>query len=254
MTNIWVIAKNTFRSALRDKILYAVLGFGVLYILFTIFLSVISLDDLQMTKNFGLAGLYVFGLIIAIFLGTSVLAKEVSDRTLYFVLSKPVSRSQVIIGKWLGIFLAVSVTVLIMAAVYLGVIWNRGGGFDAWSLLAVLFELMEIGFFVALTIFFSTISTSLASVMEAAVVLFMGHAVSALLESAEKQGISGLGYRALQLIYYVFPNLEKFNLRNLVVYQMGISWSAAGATVAYAICYSALLLWAAIAIFRKREL
>jgi len=254
MRKIFVIAKITFKSALRDRILYAFLAFAALYLLFTIFLGVISLKDMAMIKSFGLAGIYIFGVIIAIFLGSSILYKDVESRVLYFILSKPVSRRDIILGKFFGLFGAVALTNLIMAIFYLGVILYQGGGFDYLGLLALFFQLLEMAVFIAFAIFASVLSTPLAAAVYSSIILFVGHLLNEVMSNAIKEGISGAPLILLKVVYYIFPNLEKFNIRNLVVYSFSPTGPEIIFAVGYALVYSAILLYLAYVLFEKIEL
>ncbi len=252
MRNIFVIAKNTFREAIRDRILYALLGFGVIFILLDLFMARISLGDLVMIKSFGLAGIYIFGTVITIFLGASIMYKEIERRTLYFVLSKPASRTDVLLGKFVGLFAAIFFTTLLMSVVYLVIVFSQHGGFDSPALLAVFFQLLESALFVALLVFFSSIAAPLTATLCGTMILFMGHLLSSVLANAKAAG--GILYKIILVVYYLFPNLEKFNLRNLVVHGIIPSGSVILLTIGYAALYVVLLLFAANLLFAKREL
>lgn len=253
MHPILVIARNTFRAAVRDRILYAFLGFGALYLLFTIFLGALSLDDTPMIRGFGLAGIYIFGVVIAIFLGSSVLAKEIDERTLYLVLSKPVSRRDVLLGKFFGLLAAVTLTSAIMAVVYLVVVAYQGVGFDAGALLAVFFQLLETSLIIAFSIAISMFATPLSAAIYSSIIVFVGHLLPAALQNARKEGFEGFFMWVLQALYYLFPNLEKFNIRDAVAHSATI----APLEVLFAVCYSALyttlLLYLAHRVFKKTE-
>jgi len=252
MRNIIVIAKNTFKEAVRDRILYGILAFALIYILSVLFLAKLSLGNLVMIRSFGLAGIYVFGALLTISLGSSIINKEIERRTLYFVLSKPVYRGEVIVGKFLGLLGAVAVTITLMTVVYLGVVLYEKGGFDTSGLLAVLFEIMEMAFFVAILIFLSTFTAPLTATICAVIVLFIGHLLNSALQTAGQ--IGGALFAVVKALYYVFPNLEKFNIRNLVVHQVTASATDTLLTLLYATIYITLLLYLAVLIFEKREL
>ena len=103
LRHIFAIAKNTFRETIRDRVLYAILVFSLAFLGFTLVISSISLGtDLHIMRSLGLAGMYLFSVIITVFLGTSLIYKEIEKRTLYFILAKPISRAEVIIGKFFG--------------------------------------------------------------------------------------------------------------------------------------------------------
>lgn len=252
MRNIITISKITFKEAVRDRILYGILAFALIYILSVLFLAQLSLGNLVMIRSFGLAGIYVFGVLTTIFLGASIIHKEIERRTLYFVLSKPVERYEVILGKFLGLLAAVALTIILMAVVYLSVVAYENGGFDAKGLIAIIFEIMEMAFFVAILIFLSTFAAPLTATICAVIVLFIGHLLNSALETAGQ--IGGALYGVVEALYYAFPNLEKFNIRSLVVHQIGLPPAEALSTLLYAAAYIALLLYLAVLIFKKREL
>ncbi len=252
MKNILVIAKNTFRETIRDKILYGIVAFSIIFIILDLFLARVSLGDLAMIKSFGLAGIYIFGAITTIFLGASIIHKEIERRTLYFIISKPVSRLDVILGKFLGLFSAVALTNIIMGLVYTGVIFYESQTIDYLGLLAVLFQIFEMGLFTAMLIFFSSIAAPLTSTISATIILFIGHLSEAMFKNVEQAG--GITYGFGKFIYYIFPNLEKFNLRNLVVHNISISLNEALLTLGYALIYSITLLYLANVFFKRKEL
>lgn len=252
MKNILTIAKNTFRETIRDRILYGILGFSLVYVAITYLLSKISLGDPVVLKSFGLAGIYFFGGVITIFLGSSIIHKEIERRTLYFIFSKPVSRLQLVLGKFLGLFGAVTMAILVMAFVYFEVVFSGGGGFDALALTAILFQVLETGLLVALLVFFSTITTPLTATIITVMALFGGHSFSSVLRTANE--IGGPLYRFVQAVYYLLPNLEKFDVRSAVVHGIYPSGSSILITIAYAVCYTALLLLLANFFLKRKEL
>lgn len=254
MKNILVIARNTFKEVMRNRILYAILGFAFMFVLFALYLGTISLgEDIVVMKNVGLAGIYLFGLIITIFVGVSILYKEIELRTLYVILSKPVKRGQVVVGKFLGLLGAVSLTTLLIFIVYLLVVWLKGGGLDWRAFWAVLLQLGELSIFIALTMLFSTFSTSLASIIYAVIVLYIGHSLDLLVKFAQRKG-GDIAYNFSLVIYYLFPNLEKLNIRNIAAYSDPLNYANIAGALIYALVYTALVLWAAAIIFNRREL
>jgi len=252
LARIVVIAKNTFKETIRDRILYAILGFAVLFILLDLFMAKLSLGDPVMIKSFGLAGIYVFGLIITVFLGSSIIYKEIERRTLYFILSKPVSRFEVVFGKFLGLFMAVALTTLLMAVVYLGIIGYETRQFDYLGLEAIFFQALEMALLVALLIFFSAMMAPMTATLSAVMLIFIGHLLDSVMQNARL--IGGVVYKIALPLYYLLPNLEKFNLRNLAVHGLGISGGAALWTVGYAVLYSAVLIYCATLLLNRREL
>ena len=139
-----------------------------------------------------------------------------------------------------------------MALVYLGVVAYQHGGFDALGFLALFFQICEIAIFVSLLIFLSSVVAPLTATILSILVLFSGHFLSGVLQNAKE--IGGVTLRGVQFLYYVFPNLEKFNIRNLSVHALSLPWSSVALTVLYAIFYCALLLTAAYAVLKRKDL
>lgn len=253
MNNIIAIAKNTFKETIRDRILYGILAFALLFLLSTVLFGSISLgEDIKVVKDFGLAGIYIFSIIITIFIGTSLIYKEIEKRTLYIIFSKPVSSGQFILGKFVGLMAGIKLTVLLMTAAYLAIVAIKGGGFDYHALWAIFLMLFEIAIFIALTILFSTFTTPLAGTIYATIILYIGHSLSLLEKYAIKAG--GLQKYLIDIIYYLLPNLEKFNLRNSVVYNVNPTVLQIVLPILYSILYTTILLYLANLAIKKQDL
>lgn len=253
MKNIIAIAKNTFLQTIRDRILYGIVAFAFIFIAFTLFLGSISLGkDIIIIKSLGLAALYLFSLIIVVFLGTSLLSKEIEKRTLYFIISKPVTHAQIVIGKFAGLLVSMIVTLSTMTIIYLLVVFIKGAGFDAPALVAVFLQICELAVFISLLILFSSFAAPLASILYAVLILYIGHSLGFLLEYATKVG--GIIHYVSVIAYYIFPNFEKFNVRNSVIYGHLISMNDLLLTFLYALLWSIFALYLATAALKKREL
>ncbi len=254
MRNILVIAKNTFKLEIRNKIIYAIVGFSILYVVVMLFMSQLVLQELPMIKSFGLLGIYLFTAVVALFLGTTSFYKDVDQKIVYFVLAKPVSRAQFIIGKFLGLCLVVLFASVVLAIAYLGVVMHASGGFDAIGLIAIAMQFLEMALFLAFAIFVTTFSSSLLSVVYTSAVFFAGHIVSSLLTDAQAMGVGGVNFLIIKILYYILPNLEKFNIREIAVHQVVLPFSSFLLAFCYAAAYIIFLLFAAIWIFEKKEL
>src|ERR1700759_2553055 len=120
MLRILAVAVNTFREAVRDRVLNGVLGIALLVLVFTLALAELSLDQRsRIVLDIGLASISLFSVVMAVFLGSSLLYKEIERKTLYVILPKPIRRHEFLLGKYFGIVLTVTVFVAIMGAVQL---------------------------------------------------------------------------------------------------------------------------------------
>src|ERR1041385_2292336 len=120
MRPIAAVAINTFREAVRDRVLYGVLGVATFVLVFTLVLAEVSLDQQRrIVLDVGLASISLFSVLVAIFLGSSLLYKEIERKTLYVILPKPIRRHEFLLGKYFGIVLTAFVFVAIQGAVQL---------------------------------------------------------------------------------------------------------------------------------------
>ena len=122
MLRIVAVAVNTFREAVRDRVLIGMLGVAIAVLLLTLALAELSLDQQRrIVLDIGLASISLSSVVMAVFLGSSLLYKEIERKTLYVILPKPIGRHEFLLGKYFGIALTVFVFVTIMGAVQLGV-------------------------------------------------------------------------------------------------------------------------------------
>ncbi|MFA5927040.1 MAG: ABC transporter permease subunit [Patescibacteria group bacterium] len=251
--NILSIAKNAFKETIRDRILYGILVFALLFLLSTVFLGSISLgEDTKIIKDLGLAGIYIFSVIITIFIGTSLVYKEIDKRTIYIILSKPVSTAELLLGKFLGLIASITTNIVFMTVVYLVIVLIKTNNLDYNSLWAILLIIPELAIFVALSIFFSTVTAPLSSTIYAIVILYVGHSLSFLMNYVRQVG--GTQKTIIEVMYYILPNLEKFNLRNSVVHGTVPSADQIAYPIIYSILYSAVLLYFSNLTLKKCDL
>src|SRR5262249_45120873 len=130
----------------------------------------------------------------------------------------------------------------------------EGGGFDGMGILAVAMQFLEMALFIAFAIFVSTFSSSLLSIVYTSVIFFLGHVVSALVQDAKAVGLGGATLFLVQALYYIFPNLEKFDIRNIAVHNVAEPAASFALALVYAVVYAALLLSLGVWIFEKKEI
>src|SRR5207237_9324739 len=114
-THILPIARNAFREAVRDRVLYNLVLFVLVLIVSAIFLGELSAgEEAKITVDLGLSAMLLFGVFIAVFVGVGLVYKEIERRTLYAILSKPIVRGEFLLGKYLGLCLTLLVNVAVM--------------------------------------------------------------------------------------------------------------------------------------------
>ena len=160
MGKVAAIAMNTFREAIRNKVLYALLLFAVLLIMASIVVARLSLhEEIRVVQDLGLMALSLFGVLIAVFIGVNLVYKELDKKTVYFLIPKPLCRSQFLLGKYAGTLLTMAILIFVMSIVLLAVIWFMGARPSVVVVQAIWFYFIEIVVISAIALFFSSFST-----------------------------------------------------------------------------------------------
>lgn len=266
MTAIRIIAVNVFRESVRDKVLYNLVFFAILLMGTSYLLGQLTAgQDVKIIKDLGLAATSIFGLFIAVFIGIGLVSKEVERRSIYSLLSKPIERYQLVVGKYVGLVLTLAVNLSVMAVALYVVLaymaWMAGplaaAAWDAPALdpalmKAVALTFVELAIVTAIALFFSTFSTPMLS---AALTfgLFIAGRFSADLRNfndvVESPAVSLLA-RAL---YWILPNLGPFDVRAQVVHGQPVTLGYMALSSVYGLLYIAALVVAAAAIFSRRD-
>ena len=246
------IARNTFLETIRDRILNAILIFAVVLIGSSILLGQLSAgQDVTIIKDLGLAALGFFGVIIAVFVGTSLVHKELDKRTVFVVLTKPVPRAAFLVGKYAGLMTTLTVLTAAMGIAYLGLLALLRVEIHLGMFQAIGYAWLELVLLTSLTLCFSTFTTPVLCMLYAFALYFIGHDLGPFKEMAMK---AAPGMRELLLaLYYVLPNLTLFDIKNQVVYGFSSPPGQVAAVTAYAFAYSAAVFCVAALIFRRRE-
>jgi len=247
------IAINTFRESARNKMFYLLVFFGILFALSSKLVSFLTLGDaMKVLKDTGLAAINFFCVLIAIFTGINLVYKEIEKKTVFNILSKPVSRDEFIIGKFLGLALTMLTALGAMAVIFFAFIALSGGGFDPGIALYFFMLFLELLIIVALSLLFSSFTTPILSFIFTVSLYLIGQIMWTYNEFRAFITVP-LWRKFTQVLYYLLPNLSKFNIKNDVV--MGVAfqpWTILF-SVLYALAYVLALLALTILIFRRRE-
>jgi ABC-type transport system involved in multi-copper enzyme maturation permease subunit len=250
----WAVIANTFREAIRDKVLYNLVFFALLVMGASVAIGNMTLGEtIKIILDLSLAAMSVFGLLIAIFVGIGLVHKEIQRRTLYMLLARPISRRNFVIGKYLGLMLVIALNVAIMTAALLALMaLYSPGAMNGGIFVAVLLILVELMVVTAVAVLFSTFSTPTLSAMLTLGVWVIGRFSSDLLEYARKTE-DPVARVLLTGVHYLLPNLEKFDVKHLVVYNMAIEPAYVGGAVVYGLLYIVFLIGLAAVIFERRD-
>jgi Cu-processing system permease protein len=254
ITNILAIAKNTFRETVRDRILLSAFFVIVAIILFTLFIASISLEQsTRMIIDFSITAIYALQIFVAIFIGSMLIYKEIERRTYYLLLPKPISQLEIIIGKCLGLTSTTIVVTLLSTVVLYAILFIQSGQLYFLPILvSVLMSTLEAILLILISILFSGITSPILASVSTIAIFIIGHAEGVFRYLFMTTTIPFVEFTA-KIVYYIFPNLEKFNIRNDVIYGAIPSLSLVGISVLYAIAYSLLLLVITDIAFKKRD-
>ena len=246
------IALNTFRENLRDKILYNLLIFALLMIGSSLLLMRLTLGEFhRLLLDIGLGSVNIFSVLIAIFVGIGLVSKEIDKKTIYTIVSKPVARFEFLLGKFFGLTLTLFVNMLIMTAGLLAVLMAQSVPIEAVLFKAIGLILLECMVVTAVALLCSTFTSATLSAIFTLAIYVIGHLTPDLKTFGQK--MDGLGRSMLEGMYYLLPNLERFNLKGHVTHQLDVPLNDLALIVAYGMAYTAFLLLLASLIFQRRD-
>jgi ABC-type transport system involved in multi-copper enzyme maturation permease subunit len=253
---ILTIARNAFREAVRDRVLYNLVLFVLGLTVVAIFVGELSAgQEPKIIVDLGLSAMLLFGTFIAIFVGVGLVYKEIERRTVYSIFSKPVGRGEFLVGKYLGLCLTLGLNVIVMGlGVTLALIYVHGGwnplALTIWP--AVLLIFMELMILTAVALLFSSFSTPSLSALLTFFVFIIGHFSADLRSFAASMGTTSARF-LFGALYYLLPNLSNYSFITPAAYGQMPPWAAILGAFAYALIYSAVLLSAATLIFNRRN-
>ncbi len=250
------IASNTFREAVRDRVLYNLIAFALLLSGAAILVGQISIGiERLVVVNLGLTAVSLFGVVIAILIGIGLVSKEIEKRTLYTVLSRPVQRWEFIVGKFFGLAGTLVVNTFFMAiGVFVALLYvcHRFQAPDGWILVALYFIVLQFLIITALTLLFSSFSSPLLSAVFALSLFIIGSFAEDLRGfAAMAQGASRWLATAAA---YLVPNFSSLNVISSVAHGQPVAAQLILSNTLYALLYAGMAVCGAVVIFEHRNL
>ena len=250
------IARNTFREAVRDRVLYNLVLFVLLLTGAAVFIG--ELSDGQERKiivDLGLSAMMLFGVFIAIFVGVGLVYKEIERRTVYAIFAKPVGRGEFLVGKYFGLCLTLLVNVIVMGTgVSLALLYVSRGwdplALSIWP--AILLIYVELMILTGVALLFSCFSSPALSALLTFFVFIIGHFSADLKGLANSMGSTGARW-LFRSLYYLLPNLSNLAFITPAAHGQVPNGAFAGVTILYALIYIAVILAAAALIFSRRN-
>ncbi len=253
MNRLWAIATNTFREAVRDKVLHSILFFAVLLLGVSLAMREVTIgDQAKVVRGVALGGISVLGAVIAIFLGIGLVYKEIERKTIYTLASKPIPRWQLLLGKYVGLWITLAVEIAILAALYTVIVGAQQGIPSQEIYLAMGLLMMELTLLTAWATLFSAFAEPLYASAYTICIYLIGHFVDDLKLFGEQS--QNPAFRDVMLaLYRVLPNLEMFNIRTAAVHGVPIPMAEVGWAGLYCAAYTVVVLSAAMWVFERRD-
>ncbi|MFC2170012.1 ABC transporter permease [Acidobacteriota bacterium] len=247
------IALNTFKEAIRDRILYLLFFFAAVCIIFSRLLALLTVGDrVKIIMDVGLSSISFFGIFMAILIGTGLVYKEIDKKTIFTLLSKPIHRYQFLLGKFLGLVLTLFIMLLLMTLIFIILVFFHTYRIEWGIFTAILFIFFELCLITAVAIFFSCFSTPILSSIFSFSFYLIGH-FSWGLEALIQKVHPGLSNTFVRFLYILLPDLENFNFKMEIVHHLPIPSKILIYSTLYGFSYTLFILILAMLVFRKRD-
>jgi ABC-type transport system involved in multi-copper enzyme maturation permease subunit len=257
MSNVWVVAANTFREAVRDRVLYNLVFFALLMMAAALLVGQISIGiEQSVIISLGLTAISVVGIFIAVFIGVGLVSKEMDKRTLYALLAKPLERWQFLVGKFAGLAMTLTVNTAAMTVGLYVALWTVKhplGGSDWYLLVAVYLLLLKLVLIVALAMLFSCFTSPFLAILFT-LGIYVAGLFAGELRTLQAVHLTPAAMSLFRALSYLLPNFENFNVLAAVAHQRPVPLALAGKCTLYAILYGAMVLTGAALVFSRRNL
>jgi ABC-type transport system involved in multi-copper enzyme maturation permease subunit len=249
---IVAIALNTFREAIRDRILYLILAFALVLIAVSHFVSLLTVgSEVKIVKDLGLSAISFFGLLTAVFVGVSLVFKEIERRTIYTLLAQPVRRWQFVCGKFAGLSLVLGSSVALTGAALLVAVALKGESpFGLVS--AIVLTFIELELIAAFAVLFSSFTNPILAAVGTVATYVVGH-LSWSFDLLEKRMTGDLGKAVCRGLHIVLPNLDRLNVKASAVHGLALPPGYFAWASVYGLSYALVIVILACLVFERRE-
>jgi len=250
---IWTIARNTVRESVRNRILYALVFFAVAMIGAGVLVGSLSyVESDRILQDVGLSAIRLFGVAIAIFVGINLIHREVDRRTVQTILSKPLSRSDFLLGKFVGLTLTIWMQMGIMLAAFVLVSLLAGAPLGWPHAAFALLVAVELALVVAIATFFSAFTTPVLAAFFTTGTWVVGNLTRDLREIGAGSGVASIRWLTA-LAYRSLPDLASFNLSVEAAHLLPVTTADVVLPFVYGTCYALVVLVCAVAVFERRD-
>jgi len=255
MRKVLAISRQTLSGYVRDRIFHSVLLFSFLFVGFSFFLSMLTIvESGKILLDFGLSAISLMGIFLGLFLGVTSVGREMDRGTIYTVLSKPISRTEYLLGKVLGASVVIFLVHLLNYLVLLLIVYHADESIPAGLLAAVFLMILESILVMLVGLFLSLCLSSFFLVASISLAIFLIGRSAGTLKSVYDRLDSGAVKYVVRVIYDLIPALERFNIREVVAYGKPYPPGMVGESLLYFLAYAAFLIGISFLVFRRKDL
>lgn len=248
------VAQYTFIEVYRSKVMYSVLFIAIGLVLVSFVASEFAYGaPAKVALDFGFAFMSISNLVMAVFIGTTLLSKEIENRTLYMILSRPISRVSFMLGKVLGLSSVLIINTLLLSIFSVAIYYYLKGGLNSLIFWTAWFSLMEALIIMLFAVMFSLLTSNGLAVIFTIFTWVVGHSFAATIKTIFAKS-SLLFSSILNFVSFVIPDLEKMNLKDLLIYEQILSINYIFKVQVYVIFYIIALLIFISLIFKNKNL
>lgn len=248
-----VLARNTFREASRNRLLPAVMIFGAVFVGASVLIAPLTLgEQTRIVRDLGLSAINIFSIILIVMVGTSLVFREIEQRTIHTILTQPVPRWAYILGKFLGLYATVLASIALLSVLYLGVVALFGGGLQGDLLFAVLLVALEAGIMTAIAVFFSSVASPILAAVFTLLLWVSGHLANdlKLLATQLENPVVDV---VMNLAHALLPSLHHFHIRNNLLSGAAVDPALIAYCFGYALLYIAAVIVVTVVAFERRD-
>jgi len=254
MSRVLALATNTFREAVRDKVLYSILFFAVGGVVMSLAVEEVTIgDQAKVVRSVAQGSIDLFGALIAMFLGISLVWKELDKKTIYTIITKPIPRWMFVVGKYAGLMMTLAVEIFVLTVVYTVLMVVQQGFPPPVVWVATGLLMVELMLLTAWATLFSTYSAPTTAAAFTLAIFVIGHLADDIwIFGAQSDSLSV--QQMSRVLYWALPNFEIFSLREHAVHELPIPWPRVWGALGYGLAYTALVLTAAVAVFSRKDI
>ena len=267
MTKITSLAYITFKGGIRDRTIHTIVLLALLLLVSTPLFSSFSMRQVvAVAVDYNLSTISFIGLLLSIFAGINLITKDIDKRSIYTVISLPISRSQYLIAKFFGLVSLIFFSLLILTLFgsisikltsYLypqdinsQIFWYK-------IFISILYIYLKLIIITSAVFLFSSFATStFLPLVLSFIFYFIGESIEEVkifIEGVGKEKTSPIVKAVAQFAYYIFPNLSAFDLKPHAIYGLPLDYGNLLFVFFYSIFYTAIILTLSVMIFRRRE-